>query len=247
MSEWQNKGGNGGGQRNFPSVPKNALDHPNLKVYGERQDGSKSNPVLQARVINNNPRLYVYTNIEGDSDRPIQANVDMYNFAAMMIGFKRVLSSKEPIKFDFTVQHHPFFNGERSKDLKDQATLTLARGQDGVIFMALRAYKRPTVKFIFKKDRYLVVRKSDGTEFNDVEYSELMAEAFYTTMDKMVPTVASTNYIEKKPAQSSTGNQGNGGGNRGQWNNNKSDGGGKSDWKSSKGGDGWGSDDVAFS
>ena len=234
---------------NFTPVPKTALDHPKLSLEGDRINGSKGAPKFVLTFVNNNPRFKVYPNVEGDE----KAIVGKCDFLAANNFINVLEKAARDENFDKDVvelKDHTFFEGKRSPEPRTEAKIVVGRDQ-GVIYIALTAPKRPVIKFPLRFSSYTRPMGNGSSEIEAAAESEMAALAFARGMSTLLAVVVGTNYTQPKPRENNGGGWNGGGGNKGGWNNGGGNKGGGGGWNNNSGGGNGGGnqsfdDDIAF-
>jgi hypothetical protein len=91
MSDFPQSQGN---NAQLPPLKLNALDEIKLRLFAP-VEGSRRPAALRASIAKNQPRLTVYTNVEGDADKGIiHARMDTWTFGAMLIAIDDIVDNK---------------------------------------------------------------------------------------------------------------------------------------------------------
>lgn len=205
---------------NFQRPPrkKNALDHRKLNLSARNDQGKMASLIWG--LYSNNPRLTVYTNVEGDRDNGrMSANLDTRTFYSLLILLKRAIEFKATAEVpDFKVKvnnQRPNFKpgGGRPDGNVDESELWVGKDKEGVIFLAVTAYNRPKIKFPFIPSEYHQFFHGSGEQFSKSEASALSAEAYLELLKPMVAMLQVTEW--KDPDEGKERRGGNGGGNNG--------------------------------
>lgn len=228
MSDFQNR---------TPRV-KNALDDVKLRLSAKNQDGR--NATFRFELVANNPRAVVYTNVEGDKDNgKIQGafnSMGFYSFLELMkeaIAFKP--SEATPEWKNKIELMRPNFKpgGGRPDGVVLAATLWVGKNREGLVWLSLIAYQRPTIKFIITNDEYHKFVHGTGEQYSPGEASELAAKGYVRLLELVMASAKDTHYKEPPPRENRGGQgggqggyNGGGGGNRGGYGGGGGQGGG---------------------
>ena len=224
-------------------APKTALDHGKLALKGEKQEGSKGFPDLKLRFINNNPRITIYPNLESDSS-PINIAMDTVMMDFIIDTLNMAIRSKEPCGWTLDIKDKPWDRqaNRRSEHFQVTGKIGIGRDENGVVFMKVGAYKRPSLKFNFKSPYLLDIKTKSGEAVSPSIESEIAATGWVRRITSMYYVVAATNFTE---------NQGNGqqrnnnGGGYGGGNNNGGGYGGGNNNGGGNGGGGYGNNNQS--
>ena len=90
--------------------PQNAFDNKKLRISGKNEAGKMC--FMAVSLINNNPRLSIYTNIDGDKDNGrIVGAFDTLGFGAFLELIKRAIESTTEVRWKIElmrlVDQHP--------------------------------------------------------------------------------------------------------------------------------------------
>lgn len=189
-------------------------------------------PTLTVRVKDNQPRLVVYTNVEGDKDNgKIEAALDAPTFYAIAeaIGIMADNPDAEPLMFE--CKNYVFVGGKRSDKPLTVCHVVLARDRNtGALSICLKPYdkSRPLIPFAFGPTEWHNVCDRNGAVVPTQEYSRLYAKGWAGLMKMLVASVLVTEHVSaeelraKREANRAARGGGNGGGgnyNRGNNNN----------------------------
>lgn len=220
-------------QGNQPPLPKTALHEYKLRLSGPQDEGQRRPPTFQVQVTKNNPRITVYTNVEGDKDNgKIAAPMDGVTMFAVLGELERMLTA-EPgtqAKVDNLV-------GPPGKQRIISHTV-FGKDKEGRMWIGVIAEGRPKVKFTFKPSDWHHIAHGDGTPYNEAEISIMYCRGWVKLMMELIANVMDTFYVE--PDTQNNNRRGGGGGG---YNNNNNRGGG---YNNSGGGSDGGFDNDDF-
>lgn len=213
MSDFSNNSGN----QNRPPLTLNAFDEIKLRLFAEIP-GSKRKATLRVSVAKNQPRLTVYTNVEGDHGKGIiHARMDTMSFSAFLVGIEEVLAGKMN-KFAITSKRPK--EGGSYKDLIPESNTHCEREADGRIYIAVTNGKATSVKFYFLPTDFHSWKVNGETPAESV-MTEIYAKAWQQTISKLLPAILVKDFVENEKFEPK---------NKGSWNGNQGGGGGKPNW-----------------
>jgi hypothetical protein len=238
-----------------PQTPrkKNHLDEYKLRLSAPAVQGAKRKPSLAVSVAKNNPRITVYTNVEGAKDNGrISANMDTQTMFAMFSALQEVIDGPADSKITITNMNHTFYQGKRSPEPQVVSKTILGKEPDGTIYISVIAKDQAMVKFPFLPSEYHSFVHKDGSPWQPPELSKLYAKGWVDIFSSLIPFVLVNEYEEPPPRDppangggggNSYGNRGGQGGGQQQRGNSSANRGGDS-WDS--GGDNFGGDDLVM-
>lgn len=230
----------------FKKREKTALDHMKLRMYGEKIDGSKNAPsFLFYMTEDGNPRIDVYTGVDGDKDNGlIRAAMDIRTACAFIELGKHVINHDGPCRFYIDNSNYTWPGGKRSDSPSLISKTVVGKAEDGRIYFSVVANGRPKAIFYMTSPFFHKITDAEGNKLDVAFESRLFTAGYLEHVGKLLPSVATQIYKEPAPR----GQHGNGGGGN---NYNKGNGGGNSNYSkpapkaSSGGGDGF-DDDIPF-
>ena len=235
---------------------KIALDESKLKLSGPQQDGGRGRPTLAVGLHKNQPRLDVYTNDPNDKtdNGRIRAAMDSLTFFALLESLNQVIESPGKIMKAVQNRGYSFRGGKRSEQPETLSTTIVGKDDDGRVYIEVVAERRPRIKFYFLSSNWHHLMDQSGNKLGEAEVTVLYAKAWMKLMQGLIPHLLVTEYVEPEPRDGNGGQRG-GGGNRGNWNNDRGNRGGNSggggDWNNTGGGNSGGNapagdDDFPF-
>lgn len=222
--------------------PQNAFDNKKLRISGKNEAGKMC--FMAVSLINNNPRLSIYTNIDGDKDNGrIVGAFDTLGFGAFLELIKRAIESTTEVRWKIELMRPNFkAGGGRPDGYVTASEVWVGQDKDGMIWVCLTAYNRPSVKCILTNNEYHKFVHSTGESFSPSEASKLWAKSYYNTLTGMLPAMQVAHFVEEKKRDGGNQRQGGGGGgfqrggNGGGYNSNRGQGGGGTYDRTSGGG-----------
>lgn len=235
---------NGGGKPNFPKTPfvETLLDDRKLRLSAPPISGSKQRPQLSVAVVGGNPRINVYTNLDGDKENGrISAKMDLFAWGQLLEMIEHVIATPDTSRLQMA-NKRPMDQNEQSPGGKrepiHETTSVVGRDKDGKIYIAVLAADndRPKVIFHFGAQYYhtIVYRDAPQNFLEDRFVSELAAKAWVKSMRAAVMQILTDKAAEKGAAKAAKkeaegGGSGNSGGGKPSGGYNKGGaGGGKS-------------------
>lgn len=192
-------------------LPKNALSEVKLRLSAEPVNGSKRRPSLAVDVAKNQPRLNVYTNIEGDKNNgAVRAAMDTITFFAFLQALQDAIDAPGDYKVLIENSNHTFNNGKRSAEPELVSKTHVCKDKDGCIFISVTDGKVTPVKFYFGSSQYhnfFIAGQPMGKD----QCSVLHAKAWLRMMQQLLPAVLAATY-EEPEQKDYNGNGGNKGG-----------------------------------
>ncbi len=218
---------NGGGKPNFPKTPfvETLLDDRKLRLSAPPISGSKQRPQLSVAVVGGNPRINVYTNLDGDKENGrISAKMDMFAWGQLLEMIEHVVANPDASRLQMA-NKRPMEQNEQSHGGKrepiQESTTVVGRDKDGKIYIAVLAADndRPKIIFHFGAQYYhtIVYRDAPQNFVEDRFVSEIAAKAWVKSMRAAVIQILTDKAAEKGAAKAAKkeAEGGGGGGNRG--------------------------------
>lgn len=197
---------------------KHYMDDAKLRLSAEPVSGSQKRPSLTVTVINNNPRIDVYTNLEGDkANGVIHAKMDAPTFFIFLQQLEALLDDVPKTQY-FIKNKRP---GENRGEQVVESTTVIGKDEEGKAYISIIAADgdRPKIKFYFGVSYFHQLSAGNGRKLTDAEVSVIAARAWVRMMGTIIGNVLTDNYVEPEARPRKEG----GGGN----------------WKSGGGGGGW--------
>lgn len=217
---------NGGGKPNFPKTPfvETLLDDRKLRLSAPPISGSKQRPQLSVAVVGGNPRINVYTNLDGDKENGrISAKMDLFAWGQLLEMIEHVCANPDTSRLQMA-NKRPMEQNEQSPGGKrepvHESTTVVGRDKDGKIYIAVLSADndRPKVIFHFGAQYYhtIVYRDAPQNFVEDRFVSEIAAKAWVKSMRAAVMQILTDKAAEKGAAKAAKKeSEGGGGGNSG--------------------------------
>ncbi len=208
-----------------PPRKKNVLDETKLRLSADPVSGSKRRPSLAFSVVKNNPRIDIYTNVEGDKNNGnIRAAMDAPVFFSLLQLVKEAIAAEPGKRWAIQNKNYKWFGpGKKSDAPVNLSDTIIGKDAEGRIFISVidkEDTSRPKIKFCFGSGYWHDIFHGDGTPFTEVEDSVLCAKAFVGMLEGLIPVVMANEYEPPVPRDQQGGGQGNSyGGNSGGNNN----------------------------
>lgn len=220
---------------------KNALDNRKLKLSAKNQEGGYAGLVWG--LINNNPRITVYTGIESDREKGgIQGafnTIGFYMFLELLKEAAEFKPSEGKPEYRREVELlRPNFprGGGRPDGVVTASKAFVGQNKDGLVWISITAHNRPMVQFIITHDEYHKYKFETGENYSPSDASKLAAKAYYNVLSKIYAHLQVTEFKEEERKQGS--GQGGGGQRQGGGGNYNRGGGGGGNYSNNGGGGG---------
>jgi hypothetical protein len=181
-------------------LPKTIFDEYKLRLTAPKPDGQRKAPTLRVAVIKNNPRIDVYTELEGDRDNGrLSAPMDGSTFFALLEMVLQMADSPPDSQCKITNKVGP------PQDRKVISTTVIGKDTQGRVYISLTAPDRPRIQFIYLPSDWHVLSHKDGTPYSEAELSVVYARAWVKLMMQLTPAVMAATYTEPEPRGNSGG------------------------------------------
>jgi uncharacterized membrane protein YgcG len=245
---------------NFNRTPrvKNALDNQKLKLQAKNEQGKNAN--LSWNLFSNNPRVTVWTGVDGDKDNgKITGAFDTLGFYQFLEGLKMAIAfvpTEGAKEFRQKVElMRPNFKpgGGRPDGVVKASEVWYGKDAEGVVWLSLCAYQRPMIKFVLIPNEYHQFRHATGEALSAGEAStKLAAPGYIRALELIMAQLQVVEYKEPPPRDQGGNRGGQGGGGYGGGNRGGGQGGGGNYDRRNTGGGGGGDtgttgdDDLPF-
>lgn len=206
--------------RNFQmTTPATPLDNFNLKLWGPNPNAKKS-ATFSLRMINGNPRIYVYLNEDNDP-KPITAKLGPWHGMMVVKALRACAASAEPAKHEIEVSEYRFFSGGAKSDKPElMSSIIVGRDSKGVYIALVDKVKqeRTRVQFYFGASRFMDYKANiNGVVIEKDAISAMFAESYADLLAAWIPELGIRDYKEavKKDNNGGGGNNYNRGGSGG--------------------------------
>lgn len=209
---------------------KNALDNRKITMSVPCPSAKGKYSALMWNIVNNNPRITVFTNDPADSTDggKISANMDIVTFYAFIELIKQMCAFDGETKVMIENKNFIFPGGKRSDQPVVVSELWVGKDKEGIVWISVTAKDRPRIKFPFGFADFHVFKKADGTPYTKAEMSVIAAQGYIEILQRFMAQLAVDNYVEPPKKQQTGGggsnysNNNNSGGNSGGGGGNKS-------------------------
>lgn len=190
---------------NLPPIKKNALSEWKLRVEGPQLEGAKFPSALGLSVIQNQPRLEVFTNIQSAPNKGIIRGAMSTNDFYLFLDLVRQAIDAEP----GTQYRMPNRKGH-PKRMEHVSTSIVGKDKEGMVFITVTAEGQQKVKFVMAPSvHHQGIKDQNGEDIDPAVISRSFARGWVEMASKLVANVLDTHYTEPQPRNN------NGGGNRG--------------------------------
>ena len=202
-------------ENNFKTVRKKiALDNQKLSMSAPNSKGKRAGLLWQ--LINNNPRIVVYTNDPDDQIDygKITAALDAPTFFAFLNLIENAIKATGEFKEKIDNMNFTWPGGKRSETPSVVSSLIVGKDADGLIWISVSAPRRPQIKFPFINPEFHNFFHRDGSPYEKGEVSAIMAKSYLDILRGLMAQLLVTEYVEPKPKEdrNNGGNRNNGGG-----------------------------------
>lgn len=191
-----------------------------LRLRKDREDGEYALLTWSSR--NGYPRITVFTENKVkqetfDFNRMINAPLDYTTLNTFIGMFEKVIAGEKDKSYKIDCFNLKYVNNERTNEKYLQASITIGKNKDGVVFLAVVAEGKPKISFELNYTTFFKVYK-DGEPITDrSELSCLYAAGYLRTLKKIVGsrlieetinknTLATTNPVAATTTQASKTN-----------------------------------------
>lgn len=190
-------------QQQRAPLPRTAFDEIKLRLSGPRQEGGKRPPNLRVSVIRNNPRIDVFTNIEGDVDNGrISAPMEALTMFALIVKVEDIAKGEPDTQVK--IANKTGAPGQQ----KILSHTIVGKDKEGRVFISVIAQNRPRIKFMFLPSDWHEMAHKDGTPYEEAELSCVYARAWAKMMTELCPNVMDTHFQESDYQKNAGNNKG---------------------------------------
>jgi hypothetical protein len=183
-----------------PARAKTPLDNNKLQLYAMNDEGKSAR--LLWSIINNNPRITVYTNMSTDSGEEknfgrISANLDMPVFMTVLELLNNVGSLPNGEKYVMENKGYTYVGGRRSDNPTKVSELWIGKDAEGVVWLSVVAEGRPKIKFeLLLPSFHTLMSASTGQPLGKAKVSEIVAKGYVRLLTQLVPVIYNDHYVE---------------------------------------------------
>lgn len=176
-------------EKNFKPLPKTILNFWKLRLFAPLQEGQTKEAGLSVGVINNNPRLDVFTNIPNDPDNgKLSAPMNPLAFFTMIeMLYELIDGPADNLK---AIDNFTMRGGEKVK----LSTTIIGKDKKGKMYISIVSENRPKIKFPFLPDDWHTFRNKDQTPVDEGELSCKYAKAWANLFSKLVASIMVDTY-----------------------------------------------------
>jgi len=202
-----------------PARQKTILEDRKLTMYSRNAAGGRAS--LKWAVINGNPRITVWTGVEGDKDGgKAEAKMDLKVFMGFISMLEDVIAAPAgEVAGGYIEMGFP-----RDGKVTITSDLHVGRDKEGVIFISVVARNgNAAVQFPFVSEDYHKFFHRGGESYSKAETSVALAKGYVKLLTNLVPLICKETWKEPdnngkqggKGGGGYGGNRGGGGGNYG--------------------------------
>jgi hypothetical protein len=192
-----NDDSNFGGGNRLPKPKKTPLENNKLALYTKNEEGKTARLVWT--IINNNPRIMVYTNLTADKNNNygrISANLDLPTMMLVTEYLKSMKSMERGTKYVMENKTFTYVGDKRSDEPSKVSELWIGKDNEGVIWLSVVSENRPKIKFELLLSNYHHLISTDGTPVAKGALSEMMANAYSNMLSSLYTHIYVSNYVE---------------------------------------------------
>ena len=201
---------------------KTVLDLPKLRLLGETQGGARGRPTLSMYLIGENPRIDVYTQIDGDRDNGlIRAKLDYQALGLIQETIRHYADPNTPPGRSALECKDSYAFGKKQPEPIATASVIIGKDERGRVYMSVLDSlnsSRAKIRFPFTMNDYFSMTNETGQPVDEGLVSQMMARGFVNVQNALMGYPAQQLYEAeqiKKAAKDSGGGNGGGYGNRG--------------------------------
>lgn len=185
-------------------LPPSAFDEYKLRLIGPVVANAERPATLAVKVIKNQPRIDVYTNVPNDRDYGrIGAPMDGGTFFTFLVMLEEIIAG--PADTQNQIQN---LTG-RPEEQRIISTTVFGKDKEGRVYISITAADRPKIKFVFRPTTYHILMDRDGNPLDEAKVSVLHSKGWVQLLYNLVPNVMDTNYEKREygnaPQQNSGG------------------------------------------
>lgn len=208
----------------FRPAPRKKIPLDNTKIHLSAPNQKGKRASMQFGLINNNPRITVFTNDPDDTQDygKIVAALDAPTFFAYIGAIHNAIKATGKWRVKFDNKKTSWSGGKPSEAPVVTSSLLVGRDEDGTIWTSVSAPRRPNIKFVFGPSEFHSVVDGDGAVYDKAKLSQMYAEAHAQMLSQLMAGLLITEYVPPKPKEDGGNNRGgqdrgnSGGGNRQQ-------------------------------
>lgn len=176
---------------------RTALDNFRLNLTAPPHPMGTGAPAFGGSFNNNEFSFWVRTRVESDAGKGFLRASAKYRDVFIVLGMLKLVIERKYNKVPIE-----FYYGKPT-DRKLSAKMVIAREQDEStgkkdwIYIGLINKDVTPTKFYFSNSIDMVIRDTEGNEFDPVKCSELAAEAWALGLSELLPVIAATNVAEE--------------------------------------------------
>ena len=178
--------------------PISAVDEPKLRLYATYVR-EKNPPALKINIAKNQPRISVYTNVEGDPNGGmVMARMDTFTMYAVLHALSLVIEEKE-VRFDIPCKRPVRSEVIGNPDWVIESHVTIGREEDGNIFIAVVGNSVTPIKFYFGPTKFHDTWLANKQPMSTAAISNIYANAWGKVFATLIATGLERNHTPPEP------------------------------------------------
>lgn len=194
-----------------PSYGGTALNQFSFKLRGVRWNETEwKTPELSIDMVNNNPRIVVFTNNPSEADKtrkqfgrekklsaqPISCRMKWKDFFKFLYLMDKAIESKEPVEYTQSFKGPKFDDAGNKVQGQQVVTARMTYGQDADGCIYIKVYEKDREKCLFRfQDEFWVPVQRNGEDLTKSEDSKIDALSFFASIKAVLGPVATAYYI----------------------------------------------------
>lgn len=196
-------------RNNRPPLKRTCLNEWKLRLVGPIQKGAEKPPMMAFNVINNQPRIDVYTGVPNDADGGrISAPMDTLVWGVFLTLLEEIADGPNDTQKQIVNRTgHP-------SEMVELSTTYIGKDNDGRVYLSIVALDRPRIKFVLRPSNYHSLGNKEGEPLSEAETSVKMAKSVVRIFEGLVNNVLDSNYVERSNLYNGSNHNESGYGNR---------------------------------
>lgn len=156
-----------------PNKPKTYVTFERLSLYANNKRTEKGVPKMSFGMLNDNPRITVYTN---DPDDKIESGVIAAGFAPEEIQtvfqvIEKIAMGEPGDRHYCCVYRNEWIDGKPTNNKILRNKLYVGKSQQGIVELCLVEHERPKIMFQIKMSQYHGIKNAKGEDIDEGEAS----------------------------------------------------------------------------
>lgn len=184
-------------------IKKTALSNPKLFLHATNDEGTEARYLVS--LVNNNPRISVFTNIKSDqtpenSNGRLNANLDLPTFYLFLDLIEEIANGPSDTKSYIENYGHRTVEGVREERQQLLSELWVGKDSNGIVWSSVTMPGRPNIKFEFKISGYHRLFKNGQPISKDAE-SKAVALSMVKVFRDITANVATDEFVDLAAAR----------------------------------------------